>query len=224
MVLNTQSQTSTGIMDDFKALTMHNLNVNTSTITTFSNSKVKGSQYLFDAWTMGSVTTIDNNVYSKKYLFNLDKLTQNLYVKYTEQPDMIIILDKENIKNFSIGNQNYINAAPIDPKNKNVFYQVLVRDSSKLSLFKYTKTKFVKSDPTNIMNVQTGNFSDEYVDNPTYYIFYPNGELKKINLSESNIRKVLKDKSEKIDSFFNISPNREMDESLLISLVDYINL
>ena len=218
------AQSNTGVSDDLKLLAMHNLNVNTATISTFSNPKIKGTQYLFDQWTSGSVTTTDNETYSANYLFNFDKLTHNLYVKHTSQDNLTIILDKAKVKNFTIGNVNFINASLIEPKAKDVFYQVLVRDTTKISLYKYTKTKFVKADPTSMMNIQTGNFGSEYQDNPTYFVSFSNGELKKVNLSENNMRKVFKDKGDKqLDTFFNMNSTKEVDETLLLDMVNFLN-
>ena len=216
------AQNQIGITDDIRNFALANNRFNTATITTFSNAKIKGNQYLVDQWSPGSVTTTDNITFSKNYLFNFDKIHHDLYAKFTDQPDLSIILDKVRLKSFSIGNMNFINSGLIDPNAKDVFYQVLVKDSAKVTLYKFNKTKFVKADPTNLMNIKTNNFSSEYVDNPTYYISISNGELKKVNLSENSIRKVLKEKSKQLDSYFSMN-NKEVDESLLIDVVDYVN-
>ena len=216
------AQNNTGIADDFKYLAMHNLNVNTSTISTFSNSTVKGSQYLYDKWTAGSVTTNENVTYAVNYLFNFDKVNQNLYVKYTAQNDLTILLDKSTIKSFNIANHAFINFPGNDPKLKNTFLEILVPDTA-VRLYKSTSTKFVKFDPTNMMNLRTGNLSSEFVETVTYYTNLGSGELKKLSLSEGNIRKAFKAKSDKVDQYFDMIPNKELDESVLVNLVRYLN-
>ena len=216
------AQNNTGIADDFKYLAMHNMNVNTSTITSFNNNQIKGSQYLFEDWTSGSVTTTENITYSNKYLFNYDKVKQNLYLKYTEQAGLIILLDKSIIKTFTISNRIYRNATSVDPALKQSFYEILVADSN-ICLYKSTLTKFIKADPTNIMNVQTGNFASEFIDDVTYFVTLIGGAMKKINFSKTSIKKLLIDKSDKVDSYFNNHLESEIDEPFLIDMIHFLN-
>ena len=223
LAYTTKAQNVVATQDDFKYLSLHNLNVNTSTITAFSSNNVKGSQYLFDQWTPGSVTTLDNTTFSNNYTFNFDKLNQNLYANSANQGNLCVLLDKTQIRHFTLGNQTYYNGKLLDPTGKDVFYQVLVLDTTKFSLYKLNITKFMKADYTDVSKVRSGNVSNEYVDNFTYYISATKGELKKVNLTEHNIRKVLKDQEKKLDAFFNMNPNNEVDESLLVLLVSFLN-
>ena len=217
------SQNSISVSDDLKTFAQSNPRYNLATITAFNNIAVKGSQYLFTEWTPGSVTTIDNTTYSKSYLFNFDKINHDLYVKFTEQGNLSVLLDKSRVKAFSIGDNNFVSSIVVDPKVKSLFYQILVKDSSKYNLYKLIKTKFVKADPTNIMNVQTGNLGSQYLDDLTYFVSFSKGELKKVNLSENSIRKIFKDKAEQVESYFNSNSSKEMDEVLLIELTRYLN-
>ncbi len=217
-----KAQNVTATADDFKYLAMHNLNVNTSTITSFSSSEVKGSQYLFDQWTAGSVTTTENVTISQNYLFNFDKLNQNIYANYTSQGNLCVLLDKSKIKYFTIGTQKFINGKLIDPSGKDVFYQVLVEDTSKYSLYKLNITKYEKADFRDVSKVRSGTNYNQYVDNLSYYISQK-GTLKKINLTENSIRKVLSNQSKKVDDFFNQNPNKDIDENLLTLLIMNLN-
>ena len=223
LVINSNyAQTPIGISNDIKNFALADGRTHSQTITTFSNPTVRGTQYLFDQWTAGSVTTTDNITFNNSYLFNFDKLNQNLYAKFTNQQDMSVLLDKGKVKTFTIGTQDYINASIVDPKAHEVFYQVLVNDSLKVSLFKFKKTRFEKADPTNLMNIKTGNLGSQYVEDITYFAIIK-GELKKINLSENSMRKTFKDKNDKVESFFSLNPNREVDETVLVDLVKYLN-
>ena len=40
--------------------------------------QTKGSQYLFDSWVPGSVTDINGVQFSEGYLFNFNKVTENI--------------------------------------------------------------------------------------------------------------------------------------------------
>lgn len=224
LTLTLQAQSTTGIADDFKMLAMHNLNVNTSTITSFSNTTTKGSRYLFDQWTPGSVTTLDNITYSDNYLFNYDKINHELYANSSSQGNLTIILDKNMIRTFRLGNMIFLNGKLIDPLGKDIFYQVLVNDTAKLSLYKLNLTRFIKGDPTNVANVRMGNTANEYADNYSYYLTSGKGELRKIKLTESFISKILKDQSTKMEAFFKSRPNQDFDEAMTIDLITFLNL
>ena len=135
---------------------------------------------------------------------------------------MCVLLDKSKIKYFTIGTQKFINGKLLNPSGKDVFYQVLVEDSSKYSLYKLNITKYEKANFNDVSKVRSGTNYNEYVDNLSYYISQK-GTLKKINLTENSIRKVLSDQSKKVDDFFNQNPNKDIDENLLTLLIITIN-
>jgi hypothetical protein len=216
------AQNTIGVQNDLKTAGMHSLNVNTTAISTFGSGDVKGSRYLFLSWTPGSVTDQNNVIYSKEYTFNFDKIDHELYARYNLQGNISIIVDKSKVKRFTIGAENFINSSLINPKEPGLFYQVLVEDSSKISLYKLTKTKFVRANPSDMTNVKTGNFSSEFVDGITYYVLIGK-DLSKINLTANNIRKVLKTQSEKVSSYYELNSSKDVDEEFLIELVKYLN-
>ncbi len=214
------AQNTVGVRDDLKGIVLHNANVNTTTITTFNNSEVRGTRYLYSDWIAGSVTNENNETYSENYTFNFDKINHDLYAKNN---NISVVIDKSKIKYFTIGYQKFINSSLIDAKVKGLFYEVLVNDTSKISLYKLTITKFVKADPTNMMNVKTGNFSSEYVDEAKYFVSNINGQLNKINLTENNIKKVLKFNGERLNTYFALHSTEDVDENFLIRLIKFLN-
>ncbi len=212
------------VMNHDGKITSENLNQQTITgITTFNNSSVKGNQYLFDTWTNGSVTDLKNTNYATDYTFNFDKLNQNVYAKYNGGANITVILDNSQIKKFTIGSMNFIDAALVDPKSKGMFYQVLVDGASNVSLYKHTRTKFVKADPNDMINIKTGNFGSEYVDDNTYFVSINHGELKRVMLSERSLSKSLVTYSAKTDTYFNAHSGSDLNEGYLIDLVQYLN-
>ena len=191
-------------------------------ISTFSNGNIKGTRYLFNNWTPGSVTSSDNSTYSSNYSFNFDKINQDLYAKYKEQDNLSVKVDKSKVKRFTIGGFRFISSSLLGKTDAILFYQVLVDDTSKLSLYKLTKTRFQRANPADMSNVKSGNFSSEFIDDVTYYI--SNGkELTKINLTENNIYKVLRSKSEKVNAYFDLNSNKDVDEQFLVGLIHYLN-
>lgn len=191
-------------------------------ISTFSNADIKGTRYLFNNWTRGSVTSTDNSTYSNDYTFNFDKINHDVYAKYQEQQNLSVKVDKSKVKRFTIGGYRFISSSLLGKSEPILFYQVLVEDSSKLSLYKLTKTRFQRANPADMSNVKSGNFSSEFIDDVTYYI--SNGkELTKVNLTENNIYKVLKSKSEKVNAYFDLNSSKDVDEQFLINLIVYLN-
>ena len=223
--IGTLSSSNGAVMNHDGKITSESLNSQTiSGITTFNNSDVKGARYLFDTWTNGNVTDIKNNIYSSNYTFNFDKINQDVYAKYTGSANISVVLDKSQIKRFTIGSFNFINASLVDPKVKDGFYNILIEDSAKVSLYKFTTTKFIKANPNDMMNIRTGNFGSEYKDENKYFISVNKGELKKVTLSESSIKKALKNQSDKVDNYFSLhSSSSELDENFLIGLIRNIN-
>lgn len=219
-------QSAIGIQGDLRGLAVTNLQVGTTAITTFSSPNVKGSQYLFDSWTSGSVTDEERNTYSINYTFNFDKINHNLYALHGGEGGISVLIEKAKIAGFTIGNKNYVSARYIkgaDSKTLDRFYQVLVKDTAKISLYKLTVTKFVKANTSDILAVKTGNMSSEYVDNNTYFVSVKNGDIKKINITEAGIYKALKEYDAKIETYSNKNMGRDVDEQYVVDIIRHLN-
>jgi hypothetical protein len=217
------AQTSIGIENDLKGVMASGGNVMHTTISAFNSPEIKGKRYVFDTWTAGSVISLNGTAYSSNYSFNLDKINQDLYASLDKDHNNVVLLDKSKIKRFNAGPVSFVSAVSLKGSTPGYFYQVLVEDSTKYSLYKLTTTKFVKANPNDIMNARTGNVANEYVDNINYFISTNNGELKKIGLNEGNVRKTLKANNDKVDNFFSTNSASSVDESFLIDLIQYLN-
>lgn len=212
------------VQTDLRGLASSRGNVANTTISSFSNTTVKGNQYLYETWTSGSVTADDHNIYSAGYSFNFDKINHNLYAKYDGESGISVLIEKVKIAGFTVGNKNFISPKYLTgAKATDKFYQVLVKDSAKVSLYKLTLTKLVKPDMNDVYAVKSGNFTSEFVDNNTFFVSIANGELKKINLTETGVYKALKGYDAKIDEFVKKYSSRDVDEAFLSELVDYLN-
>jgi hypothetical protein len=216
------SQNTIGLQNDLKNVTSTGALAGGTVISSFSSGAVKGNRYLFDSWTPGSVTSINNEVYAANYKFNFDKINQDIYAEYNNN-NVSVVLDKPKVKRFNIGSLLFVNSSMLHSPTPGAFYQALVEDSNKISLYKLTTTKFVKANPNDIMNARTGNLTSEYVDDNKYFIAIKNGDLKKITLNENNIRKVLKDKGDKVDGYFNQNSSKEINEKFLVELIQFVN-
>jgi hypothetical protein len=216
-------QTSVSIGNDLKGLMATGGSVGNTVVSSFNSPGIKGKRYVFDTWTPGTIISADGNIYSSKYSFNLDKINQDLYAVADSNYNSVFILDRSRIKRFNAGNLSFINSINLHGNVPGYFYQILVDDSTKFSLYKLTTTKFVKANPNDIMNARTGNVENEYIDDVKYFISVSNGDLKKINLNESNIRKTLKANGEKVDNYFSTNSFKSVDEAFLVDLIQSLN-
>lgn len=223
-VFSAPAQSSIGIQNDMRGIVASGANVRNTTVSTFSNPLVKGTQYLYTSWTPGSVTSDDNSTFSKGYTFNFDKVNHELYAKYGGESGISVLIEKGKISSFVIDNKNFVNGKFLNGvKAIDKFYQVLLRDSIKYTIYKLTTTKFQKANPNDIYAVKMGDFSSAFIDTDTYFLSTNNGELKKFNLTQSGVSKVLKDQDEKIEQYSKRFPTREMDEAFMVDLIEFLN-
>jgi hypothetical protein len=193
------------------------------------NSGTKGSQFFYPGWTEGSVTTNDNKtIDSKDYLYLFDKVRQVLFITSSKTQvntqGNVLTADPDKLKAFTLITDKphyFIKACVYDSGLKNDFFEVLI-ESDNYSLLKLTTSTFQKADEHDMLAMKNGNFSDEFVDNTTYYIYH-NSKITKVNLTENSLRKALKEEKIKVDTYFNMHQNDEMSEDLLTGLINYLN-
>lgn len=191
-------------------------------IQTYKTGNVNGSQFSTENWALGSVTTTTKEVMSN-YLFLYDKVRQELFLK-AKDTDLVVLADKNQVASFTIKSDKahiYYHAEIYDPEQAGNFFEALVENEN-YTLLKLTKTTFEKANTNDMEKVKQGIFNDEFVDHVTYYIYYKNN-TERITLNQHSLYKAFKDKRTKVDDFFTLYPNNEINEPLLINLVNYIN-
>ncbi len=215
---------SVGIRGEFKTISgLGHRQTGFEGIQTYHSGNVKGSQFFSDSWNTGSVITTNNEKISNGYLFLYDNVRQELFIRPTDSA-IILLADKNQIFSFTINTDKphmFEQAYTYDSALKGNFFEVLVQ-SSNYSLMKLIKTTFEKANYADMEKVKQGEFSDEFLDHITYYLYH-NSKLTKINLRENSLRKALKERQSEVDNFFNLHQNDEMNEQLLISLISSIN-
>jgi hypothetical protein len=198
-----------------------------SAFNTSPSGDVRGTQFFLPDWSKGEVITIRKEVYGDDLQFVYDKVRQELFVR-KKDAEPILLANKDEIKSFSLSDENraqynFVNSKYFSDERPEVFYQVLVYDSSKLSLFKYTKTSFVRGNPNDMMKQKEGAIYDEFVDKIIYYLEMGKGELKTIQLKSKSIRKVLDELHINADAYLNSHPERP-DEKYLTEMIRSLNL
>jgi hypothetical protein len=198
-----------------------------SGIAAFSHKEeTKGSRYLFsETWGKGTVVTMSNSVTNNPRLsINYDKINHNLFV--TEDNKKVIEVDKEQIRSFDlrVGEQEY-NYKRIKAIDSSQFFQVLSESPDKYSLYKMTKTRFVKSNYHSDGMVESGNPFDEYVEENYYFIVPPGGQPYKVimDLRIKALKEVLNADNPRAATYISKHRYDKVDEAFLKDMVDFIN-
>jgi hypothetical protein len=116
-----------------------------------------------------------------------------------------------------------VQAGSYDPSRKGKFMEVLYDASNGVSLLKFVQTIFIKADLKDMQKMKDGDLYDEFADNVSYYFYYNNTLSPKLSLNQNNIIKRLEPYKNKAISFFNTFPDNDIDESILIKLIQFLN-
>lgn len=226
-----QAQVSSNTISVQDALTDFSSAENTniykgSGIPTFSTKEqTKGSRYLFTDWVPGRlITTVGETINHSELLYNYDKISKGLLV--TADKKIVIEVNKDNIQFFALkydsAELQFEKVPRIDPLN---FYQVIVKDTTKYSLYKQTKTVFIKSSYTTDGIFEYGNKYDEYVDNFTWYIVKKGSPdiISLPDLRAKTIKIALHAEAETVNKYFQQHRSETINEIFLSDLVNQLN-
>ncbi|HET9826591.1 MAG TPA: hypothetical protein VFP87_14725 [Chitinophagaceae bacterium] len=180
-----------------------------------------GSRFLFPNWVKATVVNNAGASFNEG-LFNFDKMGQNLYMQI---PDTLAVLhvDKHQLKSISLtdGNVTYL-LEKVPALDTNNFYNVLVQ-GSKYSLYSLTKTKFIPSDYQSNGIVTTGNLYDEYKDEISYYVVFPDGSAHEASLKKKSVKNLFSAEKTKVDEFFKAFSEAAFDQKMFSLLVQNLN-
>ena len=155
----------------------------------------------------------------------LDKVHQQLFFEQTATSN-IMNIEKVQIKKLRItaeGKDHIFGIADIYLNlKKGIFCEILVENNNKYSLIKTVTTKYIRADNAGFAKMKEGEFSDEFVDNATYYILRPSLSAKKVTFKEKSIQNAFKEK-DTADDYLNKNEFIKKDEYFLINIVNYIN-
>jgi hypothetical protein len=207
---------------------MKNINPNAGkagAINSFNNAEnTKGTRFLFDAWVNGDsvINTQGNYINTATFLFNYDKVTNNVLV--TQDKINIMSVAPTGITSFILedNDKKYIfeHVKAIDPAK---FFLALIKSDNKYSLYKEFKTKFKEANFRSDGVMQTGSEENEYIDESQYYVVEKGAAAKLINFKPKVIKAALEGNKEKTDTYFRQHKDDVIDESFLIGLITYLN-
>jgi hypothetical protein len=218
-------QTVQSILQDFSSSQQNSKFYTGASLPTFQHHEdTKGTRYFFDEWAKGTVVSANNSVIdNSNFLFNYDKITNNLFI--TQDKKSVIEISKEEFKSFTLKKDDseyvFTHVFLIDNYH---FFQTLVNDIEKYSLYKLIYTRLIKSNYFTDGFFESGKPYDEYVDEAEYYVILPGDKIyKKVNTTRKSIKDVLSMEKSKIDLFTSQHKHELINENFLRSLVLFFN-
>jgi hypothetical protein len=199
--------------------------ISPSSFQSYSSREIDGTQFFMGGWKQGEVVTMKKEVFNEGLNFCYDKVRQELFIRKKDS-SLILLANKDEILSFSLNSDgkqyNFINSSLFSDNKPEVFYQVLIYDSLKLTLLKYIKTSFVKADPTDMMKQREGDVYDAFVDKYIYYIVKDRGIPEPVQLRSKSLKKAFADLKIDPDKYLNDHPE-PVDENYLVDIVRHFN-
>lgn len=220
----TQSQTQTPITLYEAAQSSFNYSSLPSVPTFSSKAQTIGSQYLFETWVPGSVIDYNGVEFSEGYLFNYNKITQNIYIRLKDSAAAFLVHKNLLRSVMFLDGSNKIIFEKVASLDSNNFYHVLSK-GPKYSLYKFTRTNFIASNFFTNGVSSSGNMYDEFKDESTYYLVTTDGKTSIVPLKRKSVKSLFAAEKEKVNSFFreNDTVENSFGEKFLGDLVNYLN-
>jgi len=184
----------------------------------------RGSRYLFDEWVKGEVVdAMGKNIPNKGYLFNYDKIREQLFV--TQNKKVVIEIDKTNFSSFKLlGNEKQYELEKVPSINNNNLFQKIVVTKGKYCFYKHISTKLEKANYISTGLTESGHNYDEYIDDYTYYILYPDGKtFTTVDLKKKALKKLFADKQSIWDEYMHNHGNDLINEAFLGGFIGFLN-
>lgn len=185
--------------------------------------ETQGSPYLFSKWATGYVINASGaKIVNDSYLFNFDKLSQNLLM--TQDKTNSIEVDKAIIKSFTLntGNKEYV-FENREINNSQQLFQVLTKGKN-YTLYKINATKFERSNYVSTGLTESGHNYDLYVDKPIYYIFsLASAQLRQLDIKKKSLKNAFPKEQAKVDAYFSENADEKVNEDFVIGLIESLN-
>jgi hypothetical protein len=190
---------------------------------------LNGKNFYFDSsWVKARILSANNTIInSDSFLFNFDKIDHRLLI--TKDFKKIFEIDRREFKAilFYWHDSAYI-FKHINFINDKDLFEVIISDNSKYSLYKVTRTKIVKAHyGGSSFSAASDKASDVYMNEPEYYIFFPNREYRTIHLlKKAAIERLFKlnPDSDIVNEYLHMAGNKELyGENEFKQLILYLN-
>lgn len=185
---------------------------------------VGGNPYFSKDWATGSLTTVDNHIFSEGLVFMYSKVDGRLFFKQTDS-SVVMQADPAKISSFTLNTDKphtFVRTDAFTKEYSGNFYEVLVRDEKKYSLLKLTTAEFQENTTSAASNVMTvtssaGSFSDKV----KYYIS-KDGQLTQVSLKKKSFQTTIASDKDKAEKYFQ-EHSGNFNEDAAIGLITEIN-
>jgi hypothetical protein len=182
----------------------------------------KGIRLFFSGWMHGFVVNAtDSTIQNPLLFFNYDKIGGSLLL--TKDKHVVIQIAKRSIKSFTIFDElNQPHTFNVIPAIDTGHFVQLIAGGNNYSIYKLTKTEFIKSNFSTDGVASSGNHYDEYADENTYYVIGKSGAPQKIALKKKSLKEAFNGDSNKLNQYFSTNSG-DIDDNYLKDLGDYMN-
>ena len=187
-----------------------------------SNDAVDENAYFSKEWVKGSVTATDHNTYGSDLVFMYDKISGNLYFR---KPDSAIVMqaDMDKIVLFYLFTDKphvFVKSDYFPGADKNHFYEVLVLNDNKYSLFKFTRRVYETSSDNKARQALTEDMTSGSYQDKTSYFLYSNSSLKEVELRKNNFLNAMDADKDKVEQYIHTHKGNFNEEYVAKMLVD----
>jgi hypothetical protein len=183
----------------------------------------RGYQYLFKTFEHGYMINSEGNlVQNPDYLLDYDKLNGTLLLtKDNKHMNEVDWLQTQAFVIFSDAGVRFeFEKAPLVDKTH---YLQVLSSGKKYKIYKFIKTKFVKSDFVNNGVTQHGHDYDEYVDDADYFVLdVQSNQVQPLTLKKKSIKADFAKDADKVSKFFSDNSG-DIDDAYLSKLGAYMN-
>ncbi|WP_299289615.1 carboxypeptidase-like regulatory domain-containing protein [uncultured Mucilaginibacter sp.] len=183
----------------------------------------RGSRYLFDEWTDGTVLSVkDSVIKNPNYHFNYDKINGILLL--SENKTNAIEIDKGQVKAFTLHKDGgRFETFELVPEIDQTHFVEVLSNGKKYKIYKQLNTKFIKNNYRTDGMTSSGNNYDEYVDESTYYVMdVKTQQLRKITLKKKALKEAFAADAVKVNTYL-ITNTDDINDSYVANLGNYLN-
>lgn len=212
--------------DEIKALTSNKMR----NVTEFDNryEGVKGTPFMFDDWSEGSILLNDSAQVTTPLLYKFDGINNELWVKMKTGPERILF--NKELLSFEIlrpqGQKIKFKKVKLPESLDRHHFVVSIFEGNKISFVKDYKKVFRKSNLVDRGIVTTGNAYDWFEEVNTFYIKKNDKEYSKLNLKKGDIIDALKlsrPATESVEKYCKTNGLKgKMTEEEAIKLLNYV--
>ena len=179
---------------------------------------------MFSKCIEGTITNSNNEkIQNENYLFNYDKVSQKFII--TQDEKTFFAVEDQNVKLYTIYFAGREMAFMKVPAISDDFYvQLLAGKEGNYALYKGIKTKLEKANYTSSGLIENGHNYDEFIDEYTYYIVFPDGKTAKpVSLKKNAVKESLSDEKVKVDAYFAANKGTSVNEEFVKGLIKSLN-